>query len=266
VVVIASKYAVASGTVAPSRPPQVVHLRPALQHATMGTSNHLPSPPGTSRREEKENRRIFAQMPRVSWSEQDQIHSLFPGSSLTGIRPSASYQLPVKSILRKSSSFPFTDLHREVQREVTPEPDTPLFNSNYLSGPVSRIVMLDASLKDLIQAYNILAARIRAVVLGEAEIDSTLPFFDPLRSNQDLFTDAVIRDLGRAMVDPSLQKENRPEVSLPSPRPSPSRKRHGMTEDEVRYARDLATTTHSVVKLLALLSASPQLCQLFSGV
>lgn len=125
--------------------------------------------------------------------------------------------------------------------------------------------MMDACLKDLIQAYNILAARIRTAVLGEAEIDSTLPLFDPLRSNQDLFTDAVIRDLGRVMVDPSLPKEKRPEVSLPSPRPSPSRKRHGMTEDEVRYARDLATTTHSVVKLLAQLFASPQLCQLFSG-
>ena len=231
----------------------------------METSNHLPSPPGTSHREEKENRRIFAQMPRVSWSEKPQIRSLSPSLSLTGLRPSASYQLPAKSILRKLSSFPFTDLHQEVQREVTPEPDTPLFNSDYLSGPISRIIVMDASLKDLIQAYNILAARIRTAVLGEAEIDSTLPLFDPLRSNQDLFTDAVVRDLGRAMIDPSLQKENRPEVSLPSPRPSPSRKRHGMTEDEVRYARDLATTTHSVVKLLALLSAAPPLCQLFSG-
>jgi len=230
----------------------------------MEASNHLPSPPGTSRREEKENRRIFAQMPRVSWSEENRIHSLSP-SPLTNIRPSASYELPARSILRKSSSFPFTDLHQEVEREVTPEPDTPLLNPKYLSGPVSRIIMMDACLKDLIQAYNILAARIRTAVLGAAEIDSAVPLFDPLRSNQDLFTDAVVRDLGRAMVDPSLPKENRPEVSLPSPRPSPSRKRHGMTEDEVRHARDLATTTHSVVKLLALLFASPQLCQIFSG-
>lgn len=202
----------------------------------------------------------------MSWSEENHIYPLSPSSSLTNLRPSASYGLPVKSILRKSSSFPLTELRQEVEREVTPEPDTPLFNSNYLSGPISRIVDLDACLKDVIQAYNILAARIRTTLLGEAEIDSTLPLFDPLRSNQDLFTDAVIRDLGRVMVDPSLPKENRPEVSLPSPRPSPSRKRHGMTEDEVRYARDLATTTHSVVKLLAQLFASPQLCKLFSGV
>ena len=231
----------------------------------MGTSNHLPSPPSTSHREEKENRRIFAQMPRVSWSDQNRIHPLSPSLSLANLRPSASYELPVKSILRKSSSFPFTDLQQEVEREVTPEPDTPLFNSDYLFGPISRIIAMDACLKDLIQAYNILAARIRTAVLGEAEFDFTLPLFDPLRSNQDLFADAVIRDLGRVMVDPSLPKENRPEVSLPSPRPSPSRKRHGMTEDEVRYARDLATTTHSVVKLLAQLFASPLLCQLFSG-
>jgi len=205
-------------------------------------------------------------MPRVSWSEENQIHPLFPSLSLTNLRPSASYGLPVKSILRMSSSFPFTDLHQEAEREVTPEPDTPLFNSEYLLGPISRIIMMDACLKDLIQAYNILAARIRTTVLGEAEIDSTLPLFDPLRSNQDLFTDAVVRDLGRAMADPFLSKKRRPEISLPSPRPSPSRKRHGMTEDEVRHARDLATTTHSVVKLLAQLFASPQLCQLFSGV
>jgi hypothetical protein len=205
-------------------------------------------------------------MPRVSWSEENKIHPLSPTLSLNGLRPSASYQLPVKSILRKSSSFPLTNLHKEVEREVTPKPDTPLFNSNYLLGPISRIVMMDACLKDLIQAYNILAARIRTAVLGEAEIDSTLPLFDPLRSSQDPFADAVVRDLGRAMIHPSLPKENRPEVSLPSPRPSPSRKRHGMNEDEVRYARDLATTTHSVVKLLALLFSCPQLCQLFSGV
>lgn len=232
----------------------------------MKASNHLPSPPSTSHREEKENRRIFAQMPRVSWSEENQIHPLSPSLSITNLRPSASYEFPVKSILRKSSSFPFTDLHQETERDVTPEPETPLFNSKYLLGPVSRIIMLDACLKDLIQAYSILAARIRTAVLGEAEIDPTLPLFDPLRSNQDLFTDAVVRDLGRAMIDPSIPKENRPEVTLPSPRPSPSRKRHGMTEDEVRYARDLATVTHSVVKLLAQLFASPQLCQLFSGV
>ena len=231
----------------------------------MKFSNHLPSPPSTSRREEKENRRIFAQLPRVSWSEENQIYPLSP-SSLTNLRPSASHQPPVKSILRKSSSFPFTNSHQENEREATPEPDTPLFNSNYLSGPISRIIDIDACLKDLIQAYNVLAARIRITFLGEAEIDSTMPLLDPLRSNQDLFTDAVVRDLGRAMVDPSLPKEGRPEVSLPSPRPSPSRKRHGMTEDEVRHARDLATTTHSVLRLLAQLFASPQLCQLFSGV
>lgn len=231
----------------------------------MKVSNHLPSPPSTSHREEKENRRIFAQLPRVSWSEENQIYPLSP-SSLSNLRPSASHKLPTKSILRKSSSFPLTNSHQEVEREVTPEPDTPLFNSDYLSGPISRIIDIDACLKDLIQAYNVLAARIRAAVLGEAEFDSTLPLFDPLRSSQDLFTDAVVRDLGRVMVDPSLPKKNRPEVSLPSPRPSPSRKRHGMTEDEVRYARDLATTTHSVIKLLAQLFASPQFCQLFSGV
>ena len=265
-VVIAIEHDRANSWVTPPHSPQCAHLRLAPRHATMEASNHLPSPPSTSRREEKENRRIFAQMPRVSWSEENQIHSLSPSSSLTSLRSSASYSLPVKSILRKSSSFPLTDLHQEVEREVTPEPDTPLFNSNYLSGPISRITAMDACLKDLIQAYSILAARIRTAVLGEAEIDSTLPLFDPLRSNQDLFTDAVVRDLGRAMIDPSLPKENRPEVSLPSPRPSPSRKRHGMTEDEVRHARDLATTTHSVVKLLAQLCASPQLCKLFSGV
>lgn len=201
----------------------------------------------------------------MSWSEENQIYPLSP-SSLTNLQPSASHKLPVKSILRKSSSFPFTNLHQEVEREVTPEPDTPLFNPNYLSGPISRVIDMDTCLKDLIQAYNILVARIRTTLMGEAEIDPTLPLFDPLRANQDLFTDAVVRDLGRVTVDPSLPKEKRPEVSLPSPRPSPSRKRHGMTEDEVRYARDLATTTHSVVKLLAQLFASPQLCQLFSGV
>ena len=231
----------------------------------MEAPNHLPSPPNTSHREEKENRRIFLQMHRVSWSEKNKIHPLSPSLSLTNIRPSASYELPVRSILRKPSNFPFADLPQDVAREVTPEPDTPLFDSSYLSGPVSRIIPVDACLKDLIQAYNIFAARMRAAFSGEVELDPTVPFFEPLRSNQDLFTDAVVRDLGRVMLNPSLPKESRPEISLPSPRPSPSRKRHGMTEDEVRYARDLATTTHSVIKLLTQLFVSPRLCQLFSS-
>jgi len=51
---------------------------------------------------------------------------------------------------------------------------------------------------------------------------------------------------------------------LPSPEKSP-RKKRGMTEEQVKFARDLCTTTHSVIKLLALVFTLPAVYRVFSG-
>lgn len=232
----------------------------------MSGSLQLPSPPGTSHREEKENRSIFGHNSRVSWSQENRIHPLTSSPSSVNFRPSSSYEPPVKSILRKVTSFPFTDAPRDVDRDVTPEPESPLSDASYLAGPVSRIIPLDASMKDLIQGYNILAARIRTIATAsETAIDASRPLFLPVKDNMEAFVIAITRDLERVLTDPSESNEPEPKCILPSPRPSPSRKKHGMNEDQVKHARDLATTTHSVLKFLALLFCSSSLCQIFSG-
>jgi hypothetical protein len=225
----------------------------------------LPSPPSTSHREEKENRPLLGHISRVSWSEKNKVHPLTSSSSSVNVKPSASYDPPTKSILRKVTSFPFTDLPCEAERDITPEPELPLLDSSYLAGPVSRIITPGASLKDLIQSYNILAARVRTRITNDADLDASKPLFLPLKDNAHEFVHAIVRDLGRVMTDPNDLKEQVPKLFLPSPRPSPDKKKRGMSEDQVRYARDLGTTTHSVIKFLALLFSSPSLCQVFDG-
>jgi hypothetical protein len=181
------------------------------------------------------------------------------------VKSSASCALPAKSILRKSTNFLLTDLPYEIEREVTPEPSSPLFDASYLVGPVSRIVPLHASLQDLILAYNVLAARIRAAATTETTtIDASAPLFQPLKDNVEGFVNAVIRDLGQVMIKPVETQEPEVKSSLPSPRPSPCKKKRGMNEEQAKYARDLSTVTQSVIKLLALLLSSPTVCQIFS--
>ncbi|KAI9465049.1 hypothetical protein BJY52DRAFT_1209886 [Lactarius psammicola] len=83
------------------------------------------------------------------------------------------------------------------------------------------------------------------------------------------FVDAVVRDLGRALVDPMEGCDNvkcsspEPQSSLPSPEKSPRKKRCGMNEEQVKYARDLATVSHAVIKLIGLAFTLPAVHGLF---
>lgn len=166
----------------------------------------------------------------------------------------------------------------ENQRDITPEPSDPLVDLHYLDGPVSRVVAFDASLRDLIEGYSVLAARLRACVTESTDIDASWPLFQPLRIQRTAFVQSLVRDLGRAMVDP-LEKtyiihedETKtmsdmvrvPLTGLPSPKDSP-RKKRGMSEEQVKYARDLCTTCHSVLKLLAVMFTLPAIYHIFTG-
>lgn len=251
----------------------------------------LPTPPGTSHREEKENRSSFSDAlsesnSRVSWSDQNEYHtvisSVLPPKLTVGF--SGLKRPPTKSILKKST-VPLLPSIQENQREDTPEPDDPLVDLHYLEGPVSRIIATDALLHDLIEAYSILAARIRACIGGSTEGDSSWPFFQPLRKHRDKFVDAVVRDLGRALEDPLkivvVESEPEPEVEhelapeehdrtynmkgLPSPKESPKKKKRGMSDVQVKHARDLSTTCQAVLKLLGTISVLPSTYQVFSG-
>ncbi|KAF5382309.1 hypothetical protein D9757_008473 [Collybiopsis confluens] len=237
---------------------------------------NLPTPPTTSHREEKENRAVDAGARNVAWSKQNQFHSLSTPAKGPSCS-SARRMLPAKSILKPSQPLlPLPDLKT---REETPAPSTPLNDFQYLQHPISHIVSPDSTITDLIRAYSALTARIRPYVTEET--DSTVPLFEPLRANRDALGTSICRDLKRALEDPignvdveeeeKLQKEHK----LPSPTKSPKKKKkRGMTAEQAKYARDLCTITHAVLKFLGLVLSLPihriftdqQLTQILGGI
>ncbi|KAG6334257.1 hypothetical protein ID866_4832 [Astraeus odoratus] len=235
----------------------------------------LPTPPSTAHRD----RDLRLPGSRVAWSQQNQ-YFVFTNSPKGAVPLPRHLEPPVKSILKKSSQC-FLPVPEEGTRDVTPEPDDPLVNLTYLTRPVAQIIDPESSLRDLIEAYSILHARIRAAVTDSADGDASWPLFQPLRKNAQAFVDAVIRDLGRALVEPDVdmiqddeplvldcsedcEEETRP--LLPSPRKSPKKKKRGMSAAQVKLARDLCTTTHAVLRLLHTIFTLPAVYQLFSEV
>ncbi|KAF9267296.1 hypothetical protein L218DRAFT_894410 [Marasmius fiardii PR-910] len=226
----------------------------------------LPTPPTTSHREEKENRTQVSSS-RVVWSQYNQYHCLSapprgPASC------SAAQEPPAKSILKKSS-FPFLPLENECeQRQSTPEPTNPLGDPAYLKNPITTITSSDSEQKltGLIEAYSVLAARLRAYV--HEETDASCGIFTPLKRNCDVFLKSIVRDLGRALVDPVTPEDRnsaRVATLLPSPTKSP-RKKRGMTAEQAKLARDLCTLSHSVLKLLGLMFTLPAAYKVFTDV
>ena len=226
----------------------------------------LLTPPSTSHRD-KENR-LPAESRRISWSMNHQYHTLTDSLSSRPLsRASGSCSPPPpKSILKKPSHIllPFEDDDDACQRRTTPEPSDPLADLKYLESAVTRIVATDAPLRDLIEGYSVLAARLKTTVTGTTDADASWPLFQPLRKNRQQVVDSLVRDLGRAFEDPaSTDKE---KVFLPSPKNSPNpKRRHGMTAEQVKFARDLCTTCHAAIKLLAVMFTLPAVYRVFTG-
>lgn len=239
----------------------------------------LPTPPGTSHRS-KENRRVTFPEPgpsRVVWAETNKIYPITETPSRrTPIPRSASKNGPAKSILKRTTWDELPPI--EVEREITPEPSDPLVDLNYLANSVAKIVSVESSLRDLIEGYNVLAARLRACVTGTTDADASWPLFQPLRKHRELIVESMVRDLGRALEDPKATLKLAPEHDtenidpellsscLPSPKPSPSsKKRKGLSEEEVKHARDLCTVCQSVLKLLSAVFTMAPLYRVFTG-
>lgn len=210
---------------------------------------------------------------RVVWSQNNKYHNA-TSPPRQRLPTSASKVAPAKSIL-KTPHYSFLPMIIEKQRESTPEPGDPLADLNYLERPVSKIVASDTSLRELIESYSVLAARLKSAVDEQTDADSSWPLFQPLRTHRAQFVDAVVRDLGKAMVDPlagvalseQMDQEcpaEEPRPILPSPRKSP-RKKRGMSEEQVKHARDLCTTAHAVIKLVGIVFTLPAIYQIFSG-
>lgn len=245
------------------------------RHRVLITIMTLPTPPSTVQRN-KENMKTPSKR-GIAWSKAYKIHNIVGGTPpLLTIVASASKGTPKKSIL-KPPTTPILPLLLEEPREPTPEPQEPALDTKYLASCVKTIVEPDPTLRELIEGYSVLAARLRGVIEGAQphELpDWNWPLFLPLRLHKDALLEAFIRDLGRALVDPFASKSLGPESgeeecveekpSLPSPEKSPKKKR-GMSAERVKYARDLCTTTHSVIKFLAIIFTMPSMYQLFNG-
>lgn len=228
----------------------------------------LPTPPHT--RDNKENRRAAVRA-RVVWSQVNEYHSLTSPTRPQNFAASASKDLPARSILKQTSYPLLALLLPENERQITPEPGDPLSDLHYLDHPVKKILSKCSTLADLIEAYSVLTARLRVAVQETTDSSCSWPLFQPLRRHRVAFVDAVVRDLGRALVDPmegcdrSDCSTPEPRSSLPSPEKSPRKKRCGMDEEQVKYARDLATVSHAVIKLLGLVFTLPAVYGLFDG-
>jgi hypothetical protein len=239
--------------------------------STSGTIALL-TPPSSLRRGDGETEIKFVGVGRsVAWVDDDEIHSLSTPVKKQTV-PSKQRPAATRSILKKVGFLAVpTDTK---QRQVTPEPADILLNQDYLTRPVSQIIAVNDSngpecLEQLIEGYNVLAVRLRSGVAETTDADASWPLFQPLRKNIEVFVDAVVRDLGRALVDPllpsSIVEESMTKAFL-SPEKSPVKKKGGMTGEQVKYARDLCTTCHSVIKALAVILSLPALYSLFEGV
>ncbi|KAI9455511.1 hypothetical protein F5148DRAFT_1378062 [Russula earlei] len=215
-------------------------------------------------RSDKENRRASPAIhARVAWSQVNEYHSV---ASPTGTRKpagSASKELPLRSIL-KQTPYPILPLlFLENKRQVTPEPGDPLSDLHYLDGPVNKILAQCSTLPDLIEAYSVLTARLRAAVQETTDNNCSWPLFQPIRKHRMAFLDRVVRDLARPLSDPMDGNDRlgctipEPPPALPSPEKSPRKRRCGMNEEQVKYARDLATVSHAVMKFLGLVFTLP---------
>ncbi|KAK0487411.1 hypothetical protein IW261DRAFT_1447728 [Armillaria novae-zelandiae] len=224
----------------------------------------LPTPPGTSHRADKENCPI-ASSSRVLWSPNDKIHPLSSLPRIPQIR-SASKGRPTKSILKKPSRL--SPIPETSKREITPEPGSPQEDDKYLLTPLSKIVAPDPLMSDLIESYSILTARLRSCIPDADEVKSSWPLFNPLRDHREKLAGAIVRDVGRALVDPlagALTEKDQNRAFLPTPQHSPKKKR-GMDAEQVKYARDLCTTSHAVIKFLGFILALPPIFEIFTAV
>ena len=250
----------------------------------------------------------------VVWSPHNSYHSLNTPAKTPPTAASTNAwvkERPVRSILKARAAQPLgdstnsprastskstpadvtalSDLPEDLdtffrKREATPEPSEPLTDLEYLHYPVSLIVKEGAKPREIIEGYSVLAARLRTNVQFSTEADASWPLFQPLRKQRTRFVECVVRDLGRARVDPIntlecpaseeeevamkewADEDDGVHAGLPSPERSPKKpKKKGMTAAQVKYARDLCTICHAAIKLLCMVFSIPATFSVFEG-
>jgi hypothetical protein len=220
------------------------------------TMSCLPTPPRTNHR-------------GLSWDAHlNRIHLFSDDYPASLLLPSSKRLPPKKSILKPCNPLPFCDEDASSSREETPEPQDPPSNLTYLQSPIDTIYDESSDLRTITQAWSVLAARLRSSVPDNGEVDASWPLFQPMRRDLDRLTSKMCLDLGKALIDPCAS-EPQPKFP-PSPRQSPKKlnglvKKSGLTAEQAKHGRDLCTTSHSVLKLLTFLFATPSLYSMFEN-
>jgi hypothetical protein len=235
-------------------------------------STSLLTPPSTSHRSRDAPKRTRGS--RVAWSQQNQYHHISQSPLKGRIASSSTRHRPARSILKEVEHELPSVVVEEPCREDTPQPEDPLANPYYLERPLSIILSSEVTLRDLVDAYTQLTARLRMSMTEFTDGDSSWALFNPLRQHRDEFAQALSRDLGRALENPSSSSPSSlstsvcasvAQTSLPSPKASPTKKRHGLTEQEVKHARDCFSTSQAALRFLLFALAVPTVYSLFSG-
>jgi hypothetical protein len=255
----------------------VVSMMYSLPFAS--SSSMLPTPPRAGENKENEHPSSDPSTPRktrIAFAEQKEIYTFSPALASRVTNKSMTTQGPNRSILKPSRPLaPFTQAKA---RDLTPFPDTPLENAHYLVYPIDTIIAESSTLRELTEAYSILAARIRQSLpsnfFDDPTHDARYGLFLPLSKNSEILTKRIERDLQRVFVDP-FELAGSPDASkrllvdapssLPTPKRTPSSEKGGMNEEQVIYARDLHTTASATVKLLALVFQSPSIYNSFTS-
>ncbi|KAH8113541.1 hypothetical protein DFH11DRAFT_1599209 [Phellopilus nigrolimitatus] len=211
----------------------------------------------------------------IEWAVHKEVFTFSPAVTHT-VNVSNSSPGPRKSILKPQR--PLQPFPEEKKRDITPLPDDALSDAHFLEYPVSMITAESSTLRELTEAYSILAARIRSSVpqhfWSYSTRDPRHPLFNPMRQHADALAGAIVRDLGRVFADPfqlptPTPPSRTPEhgeagsTSLPTPQETPTKK-GGMTEEQVKYARDLSTVTSATIKFLILAFQVPTIYNVFS--
>ncbi len=174
---------------------------------------------------------------------------------------------PSRSILKRPSLTNLMPPAENQLRQVTPEPDgvDALTQESYTVSPLKVIVtsVVDDSLRlrDVTEAWTLLFARLRARFPSELTV---VPALNPLKANISALLEAIHRDVKRALVDP-LQNRRVMEQGVNSTDPAEPKKRGGMTEFEVTFARDLFMLSNAALRFLSLICWVPQLYECLNG-
>jgi hypothetical protein len=142
----------------------------------------------------------------------------------------------------------------------------PMMLQMYILSPLSTILesihdphCRFVSLHDLIEAYSVLSARIRAQLGVIIQAGHLLPALAIPKEQASLLARAVARDIQRALIDPSNNVRRTPPSAGSSLPDAP------LTDYEIQFSRDLAVLCHHALRFLSDVFTFQPLYSLFPG-